>query len=215
MHAFQSILLITTDPLHDVKHHFDIDVTVPNIDILILKPEPTIGIESIRNLQSFTSRRPLKSTIKHVIIQESHLLTPEAQNALLKILEEPPDYLRLILTAPHTHTFLETIISRCQLIKANNPAPSAKESPPILKDLLILAPAERLKLIPPDTKVRITATAYCYQLITEAESMLQSKPSLPITHNLQILMDCADQLAANANPTLAISDAVLRLKKIS
>lgn len=76
---------------------------------------PTIGIERIRELRRVSSLKPLE---KHrvVIIAEADKMTPEAANALLKILEEPPAEMQMILTTARDNALLPTIISRCQRI---------------------------------------------------------------------------------------------------
>lgn len=60
--------------------------------------------------------KPIKSKNKLVIIEDAQLLTPEAQNALLKILEEPPAHTLIFLGTDTQEALLPTILSRCQLI---------------------------------------------------------------------------------------------------
>ncbi len=84
-----------------------------------LQPENnTISIEQIRNLQRFLQLKTLgKPDIRRVaIIEDAHLMTAEAQNALLKSLEEPPADTLIILTAPATLQLKQTIYSRVQQI---------------------------------------------------------------------------------------------------
>jgi DNA polymerase-3 subunit delta' len=84
----------------------------------------TISIESIRQLQHFlklktTGRRAIRRVI---ILEHAQALTPEAQNALLKILEEPPADTTLILTAQNQQSLLPTIMSRVQTISVMEPS---------------------------------------------------------------------------------------------
>jgi DNA polymerase-3 subunit delta' len=83
-----------------------------------------IGIEPIRELEHFLSLKvPGTRAIKRIIIiEDSQLLTTEAQNALLKTLEEPPQDTVLILTAPSAKQLLPTIQSRLQTINITRPA---------------------------------------------------------------------------------------------
>jgi DNA polymerase-3 subunit delta' len=87
---------------------------------LLVAPEDgkTIGIEAARQLEQFlTLKVPGTSTHDRIIIiEDAHLLTTEAQNALLKTLEEPPEGTVLILTVSHEQTVLPTIRSRAQAI---------------------------------------------------------------------------------------------------
>lgn len=82
-----------------------------------------IGIEEVRELEHFMSLKvPGKAaTDRFVVVEDAHLLTTEAQNALLKTLEEPPEGSLLILTSAHEQALLPTIRSRTQMIKVNVP----------------------------------------------------------------------------------------------
>lgn len=77
-----------------------------------------ISIEPIRLLQHFLSLKvPGAAAVKRVIIiEQGHLLTIEAQNALLKTLEEPPQDTVIILTAPSSASLLPTVASRLQTL---------------------------------------------------------------------------------------------------
>ncbi len=81
------------------------------------KLSQSIGIEQIKNMQGKVFLKPFKSPMKAVIIVDAHSLTPEAQNALLKVLEEPPAQTILILTSESRDALLPTILSRCSLIE--------------------------------------------------------------------------------------------------
>jgi replication-associated recombination protein RarA len=92
---------------------------------LVIKPEgPSISIDAIRQLQKFlqlktVGNEPLR---RIVLLEYAHLLTTEAQNAFLKLLEEPPADTVMILTADSPQTLLPTILSRTQGIAVNAPA---------------------------------------------------------------------------------------------
>ncbi len=88
--------------------------------------EKTIGIEAIRELEHFLSLRvPGDAVVNRIIIiEDSHLLTHEAQNALLKTLEEPPAGTVLLLTAISEQTLLPTVRSRVAHISIRTPKQS-------------------------------------------------------------------------------------------
>ncbi|MBN2411198.1 DNA polymerase III subunit delta' [candidate division KSB1 bacterium] len=79
---------------------------------------PTIGIDKIRELRHVSNLKPMEGK-RIVIITEAHNMTAEAANSLLKILEEPPGFMHLILITSRLNTLLPTIISRCQEIRFN------------------------------------------------------------------------------------------------
>ncbi len=89
---------------------------ISQFDRTIITAEGSIGIESIRDMQRSLYLAPYKGQKKSIIIQSAQLLTIEAQNALLKVLEEPPPFVYFILLAPTTQQFLPTILSRCQIL---------------------------------------------------------------------------------------------------
>ncbi|HID1129974.1 TPA: ATP-binding protein [Clostridioides difficile] len=86
-------------------------------DYVLIKPDGnSIKIAQIRNLQSDIVIRPHKD-YKICIINNAEKMTVEAQNALLKTLEEPPNYAIIILVTNNKESLLETIKSRCDIIK--------------------------------------------------------------------------------------------------
>lgn len=89
-------------------------------DFMILEPENNvIKIEQIRNMQEKISEKPIVSKKKVYIIVDSDCMTKEAQNCLLKTLEEPPEYATIILTTANESKLLNTIKSRCIKVKFN------------------------------------------------------------------------------------------------
>ena len=85
-----------------------------NPDFLIIEPEDgKIKIEQIRNMQRRVAEKPINSNKKVYIIDNSDQMTTEAQNCLLKTLEEPPEYLTIILICSNEYNMLSTIKSRC------------------------------------------------------------------------------------------------------
>ncbi len=79
-------------------------------------PKQSIGIEEIKVIQQKLFLKPMHSPQKAIIIHDAHTLTTEAQNAMLKVLEEPPEQTIIVLVAESTESLLPTIISRCFVI---------------------------------------------------------------------------------------------------
>jgi DNA polymerase-3 subunit delta' len=89
-------------------------------DIILVEPTgPYIRINQIRNLLNILAMKPYEARLRVVIIKDAQAMNPAAGNALLKVLEEPPDRTVLILTAMQTSDLLPTIVSRCQHIRFN------------------------------------------------------------------------------------------------
>ena len=85
-----------------------------SLDLIEIDAASNRGINEIRELREQARVTPAKENYKVFIIDEVHMLTTEAFNALLKILEEPPAHVVFILATTEIHKIPETIISRCQ-----------------------------------------------------------------------------------------------------
>ena len=82
------------------------------------------GIDDIRELKEAVHTLPYESEQKVYIIDEVHMLTKEAFNALLKTLEEPPAHVVFILATTEVEKLLDTILSRCQVFTMRSPSRS-------------------------------------------------------------------------------------------
>ncbi|OGH25002.1 MAG: hypothetical protein A3B47_02815 [Candidatus Levybacteria bacterium RIFCSPLOWO2_01_FULL_39_24] len=89
---------------------------VDPLDINSQVYEKAVGIEDVRNIQKAILLKPFRGKTKAVVIDAYEDLTLQAQNALLKILEEPPSNTIIVITAAKKELFLPTIISRCKVI---------------------------------------------------------------------------------------------------
>ena len=84
------------------------------IDIIEIDAASHTWVDNIREIIEKAQFAPTKTKFKVYIIDEVHMLSKWAFNALLKILEEPPKHVKFILATTETHKVPETIISRCQ-----------------------------------------------------------------------------------------------------
>lgn len=90
-----------------------------NMDVLEIDGASNRGIEEIRNLRELIKYSPVNGEYKIFIIDEVHMLTGQAFNALLLTLEEPPPHGKFILATTDVHKVPATIISRCQRFDFN------------------------------------------------------------------------------------------------
>lgn len=91
-----------------------------NPDFLCVEPDGnSIKIEQIRELQKRIQEKPIISNKKVYLIDNADLMTKEAQNCLLKTLEEPPEFATIILIGSNENEFLATIKSRCMILHFN------------------------------------------------------------------------------------------------
>jgi DNA polymerase-3 subunit gamma/tau len=93
-----------------------------SIDVLEMDAASNRGIDEIRDLRDKVNLAPAAGRMKVYIIDEVHMLTTEAFNALLKMLEEPPEHVVFVLATTEKHKVLPTIISRCQAFDFRRPS---------------------------------------------------------------------------------------------
>ena len=85
-----------------------------DIDVMEVDGASNRGIDEIRAIRDNVAYAPAHARFKVYIIDEVHMLTTQAFNALLKTLEEPPAHVRFVFATTEAHAVLETIVSRCQ-----------------------------------------------------------------------------------------------------
>ncbi len=120
-----------------------------NMDVLEIDGASNRGIEEIRNLREMIKYAPINSPYKIFIIDEVHMLTGPAFNALLKTLEEPPEHGKFILATTDIHKVPLTIISRCQRYDFNRITVNiiADRLEQVLKDEGVVCEAEALQAL--------------------------------------------------------------------
>jgi len=118
------------------------EITVgKSLDIIEIDGASNRGIDEIRNLKENIKFAPQQGRFKVYIIDEVHMLTPEAFNALLKTLEEPPSHVKFIFATTAPYKVIPTILSRCQ--RFNFRRLSAQD---IIKKLKEITKREKIKI---------------------------------------------------------------------
>jgi DNA polymerase-3 subunit gamma/tau len=114
-----------------------------SLDVVEMDAASNRGIDEIRDLRDRVNLAPVAGRMKVYIIDEVHMLTPEAFNALLKMLEEPPEHVVFALATTEKHKVLPTIISRCQGFDFRRPGVET-----LVKKLAEIAEAEGIPVEP-------------------------------------------------------------------
>ena len=109
----------TDQPCNDVKAASLINEG-RHEDVLEIDGASNTGVDDIRQLQETINYSPQRSKFKVYIIDEVHMLSQSAFNALLKTLEEPPSHVVFIFATTELHKVPDTIQSRCQVIIFKN-----------------------------------------------------------------------------------------------
>ncbi|MFN2416346.1 MAG: DNA polymerase III subunit gamma/tau [Pyrinomonadaceae bacterium] len=113
-----------------------------SIDVLEIDAASNTGIDNVRDvIFSIIDRNPARDRYQVFIIDEVHMLSNPAFNALLKTLEEPPPRVLFIMATTHAHKIPETILSRCQQFEFRTIA-----APKIAERLRLIADAEKIKV---------------------------------------------------------------------
>jgi DNA polymerase III subunit delta' len=99
----------------------ELKLTKNHPDVLWLdSDQESLGVEAVKKITSHFLLKPYSAPGRAVVVIGAEKLTPDAQNALLKTLEEPPESAVLILAAVTENSFLPTILSRCQIEQITN-----------------------------------------------------------------------------------------------
>lgn len=175
-------------------------------DIIHIKPSGAyIKIAQIRSLRDVLAMKPYEARMRVVIISDARAMNPSAGNALLKVLEEPPDRTVLILTAIQSSDLLPTIVSRCQHIRFN---PISCKS---LEDILV----DKEGLGYDDAKIIATLASGS---LSKALSMVESKNRISWVNRRSWLintlsLDMAGQISAQPVVSLLAFAAELSKNK--
>ena len=143
---------------------------INKIDIDSINFEKSVGIEDVRGVQEKIYLKPIKSKTKAIILKAYNGLTIEAQNALLKILEEPPNNTIILLLTETVSQVLPTILSRCKNITIDDKREkfSEEEGNQIVKVLSSFSSSgagKRLRLAQDFGKSREEAIAWLEKMI--------------------------------------------------
>jgi DNA polymerase III subunit gamma/tau len=140
-----------------------------NLDVLEIDGASNRGIDEIRSLRENVKFKPTSGRFKIYIIDEVHMLTGEAFNALLKTLEEPPEHVKFVFATTEVHKVPLTILSRCQRFNFKRIATSE-----IVTKLKEVAKREKLKA---SEKVLFLIAKHSEGSLRDAESLLDQLAS--------------------------------------
>ncbi len=88
-----------------------------DIDVIEIDAASNRGIDDVRELRERVAYAPMRARFKVYIVDEVHMLTKEANNALLKTLEEPPAHVKFLFATTEPQKLLDTVRSRCQVVQ--------------------------------------------------------------------------------------------------
>lgn len=201
------------------KHAIDLfDITLIEKDATTKPVTQSIGIEVIKRMQNKLFLKPIKSENKLVIIEDAQLLTTEAQNALLKVLEEPPAHTLIMLATETKEALLPTIISRCQIIHLEETAKKLSEKDleaytTFVEHLGALTIGECLKKAEVLAKDKNKAIVWIQNImILLREKLLATPEDTSLLETIRSFQSLHTLLkTTNVNPRFAIENTLLKL----
>ena len=181
-------LIIEPDSLSTIKSSGSSD-----FEKTIKSGSEIIKIAQIRNIKTFLSQKSINSEKKIVLIIDAHLLNEAASNCLLKTLEEPSNGIFILLTSK-LNLLLDTIISRCQIVRFRSS--SSKQIKSILKEYL---DASKLKV---NTKLKF-------------EDLINSANGSPnqLLKNIEIWNDFSGEIIGKLDSPIKSSLEILEISK--
>jgi hypothetical protein len=187
---------------------------IDKFDISFIESEKAVGITQVRDFQKSIFLKPFKSKQKAVILSAQNGITIEAQNALLKVLEEPPDNTIIFLLCQSSEGFLPTIISRCKVISLDKQDSeiNLKESEKILLSLKDASVGDKLKLAQDNSRDKESALGFIEGLILASELLLKNSKDKELVKAIGLMQKTYNGIkTTNGNLRLAVENLVLNL----
>lgn len=180
-------------------------------DVTRIPEEGTVGIEAIRDFTRNLSLAPRNSPAKAGILTDMERLTVEAQNALLKTIEEPPPHTYILGTTSNPEALLPTVRSRMTVVITRTVSSIDPSVQKLLQKLLDHSPGKRLQFIEPYVTTRDDAKKFVATIIAAAREELLARPTPKLTNLIRSLLAAQSQLSVNVNQKLVVDNAFLPL----
>ena len=170
------------------------------LDVIEIDAASNNGVDNIRDLREEANFTPVKAKYRVYIIDEVHMLSIGAFNALLKILEEPPSYVLFILATTEVHKLPATILSRCQRFDFHHIPPES-----IAERLQFVASQENMQLT---QEGAVMIARYADGALRDALSLLDRCSARGETITPELVSDCAG--IAGKKHLFSMADCIAR-----
>lgn len=197
----------------------NLKVVFGSADLSIINGDATentitaLSIEQVRQLQLSVLQAPLQHTKRILFIPQIELASDPAQNALLKLLEEPPAHIQFILTTSQLSSVLETIQSRSELIPISHAKSTTQEFtlPDNLQELLITFPAKNLSVsevfqLSETYKERAQGVLLFQAIIEFLHGRLRLHPTPKLLAHVKSALVASQHLEKNVNTRLVVEE---------
>ena|SRR4030042_2086771 len=224
LHKFQCYLIVGNLQLVEketekLAAQFNIKIDLASPDIILIAPQKAsqfdknryISIDQIRQLKNRIFKKPFKAKYLLAIIKEANKLTAEAQNSLLKLLEEPPSHALIILEAAEKESLLKTIRSRLVIKEVFEKGKRSDSFP----DIFFPKDTDIKKALLAINKIKDSHTWIDDQILSLYNNILieiqkpQKCPAYDLTVKIEKLIETKKMINANVNPKFALTNMVL------
>ncbi|OGH02559.1 MAG: hypothetical protein A2798_02880 [Candidatus Levybacteria bacterium RIFCSPHIGHO2_01_FULL_37_17] len=213
----QSFLIISKDKqkAKDYVLDFAKEKKISKFDIYTLQTEKALGIEDVKNLFSKIFLKPIKGDKKIVVVEAFLGATVEAQNAFLKVLEEPPFSTFIFLLASENY-FLSTINSRTKLVQLDREIKFTEEDEKLCSEIVENLKSEtigyRLKLAQDMAGDKNEAILFLEKFIVFARNNMVKELSSEYKKKIDVLNKYYKKIKeSNVNLRLALENLFLEL----
>lgn len=200
----------------EVKDSELFDSTNPDIHVVDGREVNSIGIEEIKELQKEMMYSPFKERVQVAYILDANKLTTQAQNSLLKTLEESSDSTVYILIAQIEKSLLPTVLSRC--LKIYTHAATVRSETFIKPDILSMDLIEAFAKIEVISKEKssveelLANLEHYYQDLLE-RNLVEKKCIIEISLNIKQILLAQKRIKANGNKRLVLENLFLHLNR--
>lgn len=200
----------------EVKDSELFDSTNPDIHVVDGREVNSIGIEEIKELQKEMMYSPFKERVQVAYILDANKLTTQAQNSLLKTLEESSDSTVYILIAQIEKSLLPTVLSRC--LKIYTHAATVRSETFIKPDILSMDLIEAFAKIEVISKEKssveelLANLEHYYQDLLE-RNLVEKKGIIEISLNIKQILLAQKRIKANGNKRLVLENLFLHLNR--
>lgn len=205
---------------HDIIRQYTDDLigaieNNPDYFELRIKDKQSIGIKEVKEMISWLQMKPFQASSKVAVVLEAEKLTTEAQNSLLKTLEEPPRNSYIFLLTNNHKTLLQTIISRTEVLRLdNNEKTNTIDN--VAEEIIKNDIKQQLKWIdsvhatkdPVERKLQIHDFLRSAYLYTRTQNQIDKKKQ-----NLELIDKTFEGLRRNVNIKLLLENFIFNYRK--
>lgn len=213
----QSFIIISKnrEKLREFVKQMADEKKISKFDIYTYETEKTVGIGDIRSLSKQIFLKPMQGDKKMVVLEAFYQATIDAQNAFLKVLEEPPLSTTIVILA-NSNFFLPTILSRCKLIEIDRELILEKDEEQklleILESLKSTGVGEKLKLAQTQAKDKEQALIFLEKLIIVARNEMVKRQEIQFKDYLKVLQKYYKEIKqSNVNLRLGLENLFLEI----